>query len=382
MPLILDSIDRAADIITHSLSLDVPTGGLILSCQYAMNHPLLRQTTSQINEYLRFTHGHSIFRLRRQTWLLLTPGYHQYELQKIAQSLCSTLDFQRYRGTYSFFPEWRARIITFTYSVNKDIIIDLISQTIDSCDKELSTQPIPNGHGGSSRQSPLYDPHVIMAFQPIIHYPSGYVKYYEVLARLADAQGNVMSPGQFFPALENENLMRALDLKMLELSLQAMIQDPTLSLSVNVSPATAEDPLWFLVLKTYVKSYASISSRLMIEMTESTAFSNIEASERFISNVRALGCKIAIDDFGAGYISLSHLRKQFAHVVKIDGRYIKDVIKNPHPIRVLCSLAHEQGIDTVAECVETEEQIQALIKEGVNYLQGYQLGKPKIVRTK
>jgi EAL domain-containing protein (putative c-di-GMP-specific phosphodiesterase class I) len=117
----------------------------------------------------------------------------------------------------------------------------------------------------------------------------------------------------------------------------------------------------------------------MVEITETAALHDIEESARFVSTVRELGSKVALDDFGAGYTTFRHLKSLTVDVVKIDGSFVRDIAQcgeNQVFIRNLVSLAKALDLRTVAECVETLEEAEFLESQGVDLLQGYYFGRP------
>jgi EAL domain-containing protein (putative c-di-GMP-specific phosphodiesterase class I) len=124
-----------------------------------------------------------------------------------------------------------------------------------------------------------------------------------------------------------------------------------------------------------------VASRLVIEITETAALSDIEECARFVEALRALGCRVAIDDFGVGFTSLRHLQMLACDTVKIDGLFVRDLatkVENQVFLRHLVGLAHGLGFTTVAEGVEDEDQAAILRREGVLLLQGYYYAKPTI----
>ncbi len=124
-----------------------------------------------------------------------------------------------------------------------------------------------------------------------------------------------------------------------------------------------------------------IAERMVIEITETAGLEDLEACCRFVSTLRDLGCEIALDDFGAGYTSFRHLKQLAVNKVKIDGSFVRKIGENPENlvfIRTLIDLARTFGLETVAECVETEEEADLLLNEGIHYMQGYAFGNPDL----
>ncbi|MBI1954685.1 MAG: EAL domain-containing protein [Proteobacteria bacterium] len=249
------------------------------------------------------------------------------------------------------------------------------------CEKLIDTQTTYQQVKNVGRA--LQQQEITLAFQPIVDTQFHECDYYECLARWITKEGSLIGAAQFIPIAEQYGLISLLDQLLLQNVLKELLLVPSLKLSVNVSAITASEGDWIKILENYMKSYSSLQGRIIIELTETAVFKNVEESYQFIHRLREIGCLIAIDDFGAGYMSFAHLRDKMAHIVKIDGRYIKDLSFNPHSlsfIRTIIGLTKPYGIKCVAECVETEEQAKTLALEGVMALQGYHLGKPSLQR--
>ncbi|MNE74751.1 Cyclic di-GMP phosphodiesterase YfgF [compost metagenome] len=128
------------------------------------------------------------------------------------------------------------------------------------------------------------------------------------------------------------------------------------------------------------KRHGVSSAAVIIEVTEEQAFSESETSIFNIQKLREFGFKIAIDDFGTGYANYERLRRLEADVIKIDGCFIKDICTDSMDamiVKSICNLAKTKSLSVVAEYVETQEQRQMLLAFGVDYLQGYLIGKPR-----
>lgn len=122
-----------------------------------------------------------------------------------------------------------------------------------------------------------------------------------------------------------------------------------------------------------LKDRPDLAERLIVEVTETAAMQDLDESARFVASVRDLGCKVALDDFGAGYSSFRHLKTLTVDYVKIDGSYVSDIAANTDNqlfIRTLLDLAEGFGLKTIAECVESEAEATLLAEHGVTYLQG------------
>ena len=229
----------------------------------------------------------------------------------------------------------------------------------------------------------LQEERVVFAYQPVVDSKTTQVAYYETLIRMIDEKGEIVAAGAFVPVAERLGLMRQLDRRTLEMAVSDLVNNPNITLALNISSLTASDRSWLRALVSLVKGKPDIAHRLMIEITETAALHDFEDSARFVAAVRDLGCQVALDDFGSGYTSFRHLKSLTVDVVKIDGSFVMNVADNPDNllfIRTLLNLADGFGMKTVAECVQSSADADLLKREGVAYLQGYYYGRPELGR--
>lgn len=234
---------------------------------------------------------------------------------------------------------------------------------------------------GEKVMKALDEGRIVLAYQPVVDAKSRTTSYYETLIRMIDEEGKIVSAGQFIPVVEKLGMIRPLDLRALELAVEDLRVAPDVRLAVNVSSLTVTDPAWLRTLVSLVKGRTDMAKRLTIEITETAALEDFDVTSRFVSSVRDMGCKVALDDFGSGYTSFRHMKSLTVDVVKIDGAFVTDVATNRENqmfIRTLLGLADGFGLQTVAECIETEEEADILTSEGADFLQGWHFGKPEV----
>ncbi|MEP7030828.1 MAG: EAL domain-containing protein, partial [Pseudolabrys sp.] len=146
---------------------------------------------------------------------------------------------------------------------------------------------------------------------------------------------------------------------------------------VNVSPDSTLDPDWWAGLGALLRANSGVAERLIVEITETAAIQNIDDARGFVARVKDLGCRIAIDDFGAGHTSFRNLRKLGVDIVKIDGAFIQNIMKSSDDrafVHTLIDLGRRLGLKTVAEWVQDEEAAELLLSFGVDFLQGALIG--------
>ena len=229
--------------------------------------------------------------------------------------------------------------------------------------------------------SALNERRLAIAYQPIVNANSGRVDFYECLLRVVKSDDVVMSAGPLIPVAEQIGLIRLIDHRVLELAIETLEESEDVMLSLNVSGKTANDPVWLSNLTAFITSHRSVAERLIIETTETVAIHDIEETQKFVKAVRDLGCKVAIDDFGAGYTSFSNLKMLDVDIVKIDGSFIQRLADNPDDqvfVRTLVDLAKNFGTKVVAEWVEDDTSAAMLRDWGINYLQGHLFGAAEL----
>ncbi len=229
----------------------------------------------------------------------------------------------------------------------------------------------------------LKDGRLTFAVQPIVNSATGETQLYECLLRMLNEQGELIPAGLFIPVVEKLGLIRRLDIHTLEMALLELEQVPDVNLAVNVSGMTATDPSSLDRLLSLVHIHSGVADRLIFEITETVAMMDYEETARFANKLRDLGCRIALDDFGAGYTSYRHLKALSVDIVKIDGQFVQDLHNNKENqlfVQTLLDLAEGFNADVVGECVESAEEAQALRDRGVKYLQGYHFGAPTLER--
>lgn len=229
----------------------------------------------------------------------------------------------------------------------------------------------------------LKDNRVKLAFQPIIGSADREVSFHECLIRLIDEKGKIHSAGQFYPAIEKLGLSRLVDQFALRTAIHELALFPDLSLSVNVSPATLMNRGWLRGLVLALRDSPSVAERLIVEVTESAVIDNPQSVTVVVNTLRDLGCRVALDDFGAGYTAFSQLKDLDLDIVKIDKSYVRGIGEETNRlfVKTLQSLADGVNVETVGEGAETMGEADLLASDGIDYIQGYIYGFPQVERV-
>lgn len=226
-------------------------------------------------------------------------------------------------------------------------------------------------------------------YQPIVAIQSGDTNehHYEVLLRMLDQEGNVIPPMMFIPAAERYNLMRALDRKVVcmafeERALRAQRpwahSPPTIS--INLSGDSLSDPMLLDFLKNQFETFHVDPQEICFEVTETAAIANLSQAVTLIKDLKSMGCRFSLDDFGSGLSSFGYLKNLPVDYLKIDGSFVRDMAHDQIDaamVDAINNIGHVMGIKTIAEWVENQETLDALKRIGIDYAQGYFFDRPK-----
>lgn len=209
-------------------------------------------------------------------------------------------------------------------------------------------------------------------------------RHYELLLRMVDAEANVIPPMAFLPAAERYQLAAILDSWVLDQVIErcagTLERHPEVILSVNISGASLGDPGFQALLRQRLNEHPRIATNLCLEITETAAIANLDNALELISELRVLGCRFALDDFGSGLSSFAYLRSLPVDYLKIDGTFVRDMHQDPVDaamVEAIHKVARLMGVRTVAEYVENAQTLEMLRALGVDYAQGYYIHSPQ-----
>jgi diguanylate cyclase (GGDEF)-like protein/PAS domain S-box-containing protein len=219
--------------------------------------------------------------------------------------------------------------------------------------------------------------------------------FYEVLLRLLDDAGNVICPGTFIPAAERYNLMPHLDRWVIRTLFQQLkskfnpynlLDNPSKfpCYSINLSGASFNDSSFLHFVKQQFLTHQICPEQICFEITETAAITHLKKAVKFIEELKQLGCRFALDDFGSGMSSLTYLKTLPVDYLKIDGQLIKPIANDPVAMAMIEAIVHiskAMGLQTIAEFVESEEVLDQVQTLGINYVQGYAIGYPNPLQT-
>ena len=209
--------------------------------------------------------------------------------------------------------------------------------------------------------------------------------HYEFLLRMIDERGEIISPVTFLPAAERYDLMHNLDIWVVRHAFGLLASHPDLVeqvhfFSINLSGQSITNVNFLDSVISQIKELNIEPGKICFEVTETAAISNLRAATHFISSLRKLGCRFALDDFGSGLSSFGYLKNLQVDYLKIDGIFVKDIADDPidHAmVKSINDIGHVMGMKTIAEFVESSKIKGMLRKLGVDYAQGYDIGRPQ-----
>jgi EAL domain-containing protein (putative c-di-GMP-specific phosphodiesterase class I) len=209
--------------------------------------------------------------------------------------------------------------------------------------------------------------------------------HFELLLRMIGTDGQTIGPHTFMSSAHRYQLMPEIDrwvvgeaLKLLKPHAALLVKDPVV-FTINCSGQSLQDEAWTEFLIAQINGSGLNPAALCFELTESAAVGNLAHTETLMRQLRKLGCGIALDDFGTGLSSLAYLRSLPITMLKIDGSFVRDVLRDSKAestIQAIAQLARAMSLVTVAEYVETEEIRNRIAQLGVDYGQGFAIAQP------
>ena len=215
--------------------------------------------------------------------------------------------------------------------------------------------------------------------QPIVATDEPGQRYAELLLRLRGADGRFHAPAQFLPVAAQVGLMRRVDRWVLRRALEIAQRWPDVRLAVNLSADSLADPGLADEISELAQSMDVDLTRIVIELTETTAVTNLRETAAMVARVRSLGCSLSLDDFGAGFGSFAYLKHLPFDQLKIDGAFIRRICDEPQDqvmVQAMVQVARGLGKELVAEWVGDEATMEMLSGLGITLMQGHAIGMP------
>jgi len=223
----------------------------------------------------------------------------------------------------------------------------------------------------------------VLYYQPIMRIADRTVVHYECLLRMLGEGGEIIPPAKFIEVAEHTGLIYQIDLRVLELAFskqaELLRQGSPIKLSINLSAEMLSNPDAFTVISRFLRQYCLDARHFIFEVTETQAVTRLQAAHDLITQIEDIGGSFALDDFGVGFSSMSYLKQLPVNYLKIDGSFVKNIVHSREDqlfVNAINSVGQGMGIKTIAEFVENQDILDVLAGMGIDYAQGYGIGKP------
>lgn len=218
-------------------------------------------------------------------------------------------------------------------------------------------------------------------FQGVFTTDTRKLEHLEALIRMVDAEGKIIMPGQFIPVAEKTGKILDIDRWVIRKSINVLAASAAIPpLAVNISGRSFNDPSLPQFIASELARLGVAPNRLLVELTETSAVSDLTDAQRFIAALKKTGCRVCLDDFGAGFSSFTYLKHLNVDTLKIDGEFVRNLAREPENhvfVKSIVDVARALKKSTVAECVEDEATLKSLHAFGVQAVQGYYLERPR-----
>lgn len=213
--------------------------------------------------------------------------------------------------------------------------------------------------------------------------------HYELLLRMRDEKGEIISPNQFIPCAERYNLMSTLDRWVIKTALKDLADheskdEARYTLAINLSGTSLSEDRFLQFVIDELKRHKLPKNAICFEITETAAISNLSRVVHFMNTLKKLGCMFSLDDFGSGLSSFTYLKNLPVDFLKIDGQFVSNVVDDSideSMVKAISEVGHAMGIETIAERVESKEVLDKLGTLGIEFAQGYYIARPASVAT-
>jgi EAL domain-containing protein (putative c-di-GMP-specific phosphodiesterase class I) len=228
----------------------------------------------------------------------------------------------------------------------------------------------------------LREERFVLHYQPIVALRDGRTSHYEALVRLSDgAGGRLLAPRAFLPAAERSGVVRDIDRMVVDhvASVLARSREGDTRIAVNLSALSVTDAAMLGHIHRRLQRHGVQPSRLVVEITETASICDLNQAREFCAGLRALGCEVALDDFGAGFGAFHYLKHLPFSYLKIDGDFITALTTSTEDrlvVDALVRLGRGMGFATIAEFVADQDTQDLLAELGVDYAQGFHVGPP------
>ncbi len=369
------------------------------SSNHATGDRLLIQVTQQLKKSLRISD--MLFRTGGDEFAIIMQSHDTNDIKiaaaKINQNL-SELEYQFNGKLYkvsisigiAIYPEHGKTIDDLL--TNADLAMYRAKEQgggqyhIFSIDVKYQTLLTQNHYWRECIEQALMQNHFILFYQPILDIEKNKISHYECLIRMRNEDGGLIMPDEFISIAEELGIINKIDRWVIKAAINKHIelkqQGKHYKMSINLSGLSFNCTSIFETIAEQLNNDEVSPEQIMFEITETSAVSNFLAAQSLIQKIKNLGCTLALDDFGVGFSSFYYLKHLPVDYVKIDGVFIRQVDKNNEDkifVKALTEVSQALGKKVIAEFVENETILEILKDFGIEYAQGYFIGKPELL---
>ena len=321
-----------------------------------------------------------VARLGGDEFAIVLPEATEEEALKVASDVCSLL---RERPSGPIKVSVGISLFTPEQQITADDALAAADTALYEAKQHGGDQALVfSGHAGGVTwveriRAALAEDRFVLYGQPIIDLRSGVVAYHELLIRMLSEEGEIIAPGEFLPVAERFGLIVEIDRWVTEHALRLAIDGERVTINL-AGPSIGDERVLSLVHEALADGLNP--ANVIFEITETAAMSNFEKAERFARTLNDIGCNLALDDFGTGFGSFTYLKHLNARYLKIDLEFVRDLVSNDTDQKVVKSIvdiARSLDKKTIAEGVEDAATLTALKHRGVDFAQGFYLGRPE-----
>jgi diguanylate cyclase (GGDEF)-like protein/PAS domain S-box-containing protein len=258
---------------------------------------------------------------------------------------------------------------------NRHMLFDQASESLRSTHRRI--------HWAKKLRDALDEDRLVLYHQPVVRLKDRKTVHHEILVRIQDENGGIILPGNFIELAESLGLIQEIDMRVVEKLLVFLRTNgqanKKLRYFVNLSRVSISDPHWIPRFTAMLRESGVDPSQIVFEITETAAMSEIDVTITFITRLKEMGCRFALDDFGAGFSSFYYLKRFDVDYLKIDGSFIRDLATDEGSrifVRALNDVARGLDKQVIAEWVETPEVLNLLLGMGTQFGQGYLFQQP------
>lgn len=362
---------------------------------HGVGDQLLQTIAREISKQVR---RHEVLsRLGGDEFAVLVPDCNEFEISRLAERIINTIaQIQFSTGNYTLHPAGSLGVAMFPLHADtaQELVAHADSAMYQAKAAGKSTWRVYRPDSDQSRDAinrlswkdriveALANNGFELHFQGIYYTHNKRLAHLEALIRMKDSQspGDIIMPGQFISHAETTGKIIDIDRWVLRTVIELLGSNRNIpSIAVNISGRSFDEPDLPEFINRQLLTHRVAPERLLVELTETAAVSDMRDAQRFIDALRATGCTVCLDDFGTGFASFAYLKQLKADVLKIDGLFIRDLPTDHDSqvfVRGMVTMARDMGKTTIAEFVENQQIFDMLVEIGIDQVQGYYLDKP------